>query len=347
MDYSLCYWLSSKGDECLNPAINGFCNSCRSIKNHLYLEYKKEESYLYSLLETPHIIEKVIPTLEKVIELRSEFTCFLHPQWRDEGHKYHLSRLIHLLWIYKEKTHDDKLSSYISIIRTNPLVSQDISRTQNIVENYLFRNNLYMNTYKLSVLNISTEHLRILWNSYYSDLFHGTHREFANINNISANNYQKWRSGRSNKKYLLVESVVRKYLLNLILCETHINPSTKEEIVDNLPAHIKSVLIVRSKGHKRDQLANYQAPSNQAIILITDNNSHIDIPISPYIYSVQIEDSSSLKSENYCLIDLVMYFVRNLHSDISIHTFGCAWLVNWICNNKPIHGRTITNLTSL
>ena len=102
----LCSWLTNN-TQCTNTTSYLVCSKCLAEKDELYNKYKqKEKTVLSALSSAPrgNILEvsKVLGRLSQVIELRQQFTSHLSPQVRDNGHKYHISKLLQVMLDYKQ-----------------------------------------------------------------------------------------------------------------------------------------------------------------------------------------------------------------------------------------------------
>ena len=101
-----CSWLTNN-TQCTNTTNYLVCDSCYLEKDKLYSAYKEAEKTVISAISSAprgDILEvsKVLGRLSRVIELRKEFTSHLCHQVRDNGHKYHLSKLLQVMLDYKQ-----------------------------------------------------------------------------------------------------------------------------------------------------------------------------------------------------------------------------------------------------
>lgn len=106
-----CNWLLDSNQQCPN-IVNCdrlVCDSCKTIKDKLYTNYKRKEKKVISAISASSVrgnnneMMKVISRLKDVIEARSLFTSMLSEQVRDSGHEYHIDKLFHLLVEYSNK----------------------------------------------------------------------------------------------------------------------------------------------------------------------------------------------------------------------------------------------------
>lgn len=329
MDYSLCYWLSPEGYECQNPATNGFCYYCYEEKSDMYRSYKAIEEYLCSLFDSinPPTLGTVIPLLQQVIHQRQLFTSRLHLELRDNGHEYHVLKLIHILQNYMSNLTafgEDitEVHKCIQTVHSNPFVARDIDNIKHTVERYLHDNSLFVNNYETSIIKIPENHLRILWRDNYRHLYYGTLEEFARINKITYKKLVKWTNGT--KPHQLVGVIVRNYLKYLVVYESRIKISKKEDILVNLTKDItRIVVIVAGKSPKHLQsLKNSPIPQGTVVIYCTSDLTDLrGVITSNKVFVIQPETTTSKDSkiESICMMCVLVYLHYNIPKNIAFH----------------------------
>lgn len=338
MDSSLCYWLSSEGYECSNPARDGFCYSCYKEKSYLYQIYKTNETYLCSLFEAkdPPTLGVVIPLLHQVILQREQFTTRLHPELHDYGHEYHILKLtqilqnyIHHLSVFLQDL--TEVHKCMQTILSNPFASRDIDSIKGIVENYLSKNSLFVFDYETSITRLPDAHLRLLWRDNHQDLYYGGLEEFARINNIPLKRLKNWDGGSG--AHQLVGVTVRNYLKYLVIYESAIKISKAEDIVSNLPPDTKRIVVlVAGKSYHQLQLIKTRAiPKGTVLIYCASRLGDLRGVITShnvFVVQPEVKEIQSSKIESICMMCVLVHLHYNIDKSIAFHIVkGAAALV--------------------